>query len=77
MNELQIDHKSHGDPNGGPIHHGQPPYWRRAHRDWRIWFCVIVMLFAMLVYVATGGLRWRIHGQPQQSPQPISAPAGN
>jgi hypothetical protein len=52
-------------------------YWRRAHRDWRIWFCVIVMLFAMLVYIATGGLRWRISGQPQQSPQPISVPAGN
>jgi hypothetical protein len=77
MNELQNNHPSHGDPKGGPIHHGQPPYWRRAHRDWRVWFCVIVMLFAMVVYVATGGLRWRISGQPNQSPQPISAPAGN
>jgi hypothetical protein len=77
MNELKHDHKPHGDPNGGPINHGQPPYWRRAHRDWRIWFCVIVMLAAMSVYLMTGDLRWRIHGQPQQSPQPISAPAGN
>jgi hypothetical protein len=77
MNELQNNHPSHGDPKGGPNHHGQPPYWRRAHRDWRVWFCVIVMLFAMVVYVATGGLRWRISGQPNQSPQPISAPAGN
>ena len=50
-----------------------PPYWRRAHRDWRIWFCVIVMLAAMAVYLMTGDLRWRIHGQPQQSQQPISA----
>jgi hypothetical protein len=77
MNELRHDHKSHGDPNGGPIDHGHPPFWRRAHRDWRIWFCVIMMLFAMLVYMATGGLRWRLQGQSPQSPQPISAPAGN
>ncbi len=60
MNELKHDHKSHGDPNGGPINQGHPPYWRRAHRDWRIWFCVIVMLSAMLVYLVTGDLRWRI-----------------
>jgi hypothetical protein len=77
MNELPNDHKSHGDPNGGPIHHGQPPYWRRAHRDWRIWFCVIVMLAAMGVYLMTGDLRWPFHGHSQQSQQPISAPAGN
>ena len=65
MKELKSDHKSHGDPNGGPIHQGQPPYWRRAHRDWRIWFCVIVMLFAMVVYLMTGDLRWPFHGHPQ------------
>ena len=77
MNELKHDHKSHGDPNGGPIHHGHPPYWRRAHRDWRIWFCVSVMLAAMVVYLMTGDLRWRIHRQPQQSQQPNSTPTGN
>jgi len=69
--------KSHGDPNGGPIDHGHPPFWRRAHRDRRIWFCVIVMLAAMAVYLMTGGPAVRLHGQPQQMPQPISAPAGN
>jgi hypothetical protein len=77
MNELKSNHKSQGDPNGGPIDHGHPPYWRRAHRDWRIWCCVIVMLAAMLVYLMTGDLRWRIHGQSPQPQQPISAPAGN
>jgi hypothetical protein len=38
---------------------------------------VILMLAAMAVYLMTGDLRWRIHGQPRQSQQPISAPAGN
>jgi hypothetical protein len=35
------------------------------------------MLAAMLIYLMSGDLRWRIHGQPQQPQQPISAPAGN
>jgi hypothetical protein len=41
------------------------PYWRRAHRDWRIWFCVVLMLAAMVVYLMTGDLRWPFHGHPQ------------
>jgi hypothetical protein len=75
--QLKKEHRRFENPNGAELHHGHGPYWKRAHRDWRIWFCVIVMLFAMLVYVATGGFRWRIHGQPLQPPQPISVPAGN
>jgi hypothetical protein len=41
------------------------PYWRRAHRDWRLWGIVILMLAAMAVYLMTGDLRWPIHAQPQ------------
>ena len=65
MNELRHDTKSHGDPNGGPIHHSEPPCWRRAHRDWRIWIFVILMLAAMVIYLLTGNLRWQFHGPPQ------------
>jgi hypothetical protein len=65
MNQPHNDHKSHGDPNGGPIKQGQPPYWRRAHRDWRIWFAVIVMLVAMVIYLLTGDLSRPFQGQPQ------------
>ena len=57
--------------------HAHRPYWKRAHRDWRIWCFVILMLVAMFIYLATGDLRWRVGGQPQQLRQPISAPAGN
>jgi hypothetical protein len=77
MNEIKPTHHRFENPDGAELHHGHPPYWKRAHRDWRIWFCVIVMLFAMLVYVATGGLRWRLQIQSPHPPQPISAPAGN
>jgi hypothetical protein len=41
------------------------PYWRRAHRDWRLWIIVILMLAAMAVYLMTGDLRWPIRAQPQ------------
>jgi hypothetical protein len=30
-----------------------------------MWFCVIAMLFAMIVYLMTGDLRWPFHGHPQ------------
>jgi hypothetical protein len=36
-----------------------------------------LMLVAMGIYLVTGDLRWRLNGRPTQSPQPISAPAGN
>ena len=52
------------------------PYWRRAHRDWRLWSIVILMLVAMAVYLMTGDLRWPLQARPQP-PSPIAVPAGN
>jgi hypothetical protein len=69
VNERKREHHRFEDPNGEEIHHGDRPYWKCANCDWHIWFCVILML--------TGDLQRRIHGQPQQSQQLISAPAGN
>jgi hypothetical protein len=66
MNEPKHDHHRFENPNGDNLHHEHPPYWKHAHRDWRIWFCVILMLAAMLIYLMSGDLRWRIHVQPQQ-----------
>jgi len=60
--------------NNDHPHHGHRPYWKRAHRDWRIWFGVIIMLAAMAVYLMTGDLRWRIQAQPSPSiPVPASS----
>ena len=41
------------------------PYWKRAHRDWRMWVGVILMLTCMVIYLMTGDLRWPIHGHSQ------------
>jgi hypothetical protein len=62
---IKKEHRRFENPNDAELHHAHGPYWKRAHRDWRIWFCVIVMLFAMIVYLMTGDLRWPFHGHPQ------------
>jgi hypothetical protein len=63
--QIKKEHRRFENPNGAELHHGHGPYWKRAHRDWRIWFCVILMLVAMVVYLMTGDLRWPIHEHPQ------------
>ena len=41
------------------------PYWLRAHRDWRFWAVLVLMLLGIVTYVMTMDLSWR--------PQPPSA----
>jgi hypothetical protein len=31
----------------------EKPYWRRLHKDWRLWVVVGLMLAAVLIYVLT------------------------
>jgi hypothetical protein len=54
----------HEHTNANNPQHSQRPYWKRAHRDWRIWVLVILMLICMGIYVLTGDLRWRFNGAP-------------
>lgn len=35
-----------------PRHH----FWKHAHRDWRVWIAVVLMLALMMVYVMTSNL---------------------
>jgi hypothetical protein len=44
---------------GGELH---GPYWLRAHRDWKFWAVVALMLVAMVVYVVSMNLALRPHG---------------
>jgi hypothetical protein len=39
-------HHSHG-------HQPTPPWWKRSHKDWRVWVVVILMLAAMVIYILT------------------------
>ena len=44
-----------------PRDHAHPRhrFWRHAHRDWRVWFAVGLMLALMLVYVISDNLSLR------------------
>jgi hypothetical protein len=39
--------------------HARRHFWRHAHRDWRVWIAVMLMLAAILVYVVTDSLSLR------------------
>jgi hypothetical protein len=67
MPETEQSHHQHGDPNGGNIQ-SHRPYWTRAHRDWRVWVGVVLMLAAMIIYLTTNDLAWGPHIPSQQPP---------
>jgi hypothetical protein len=33
-----------------------PPYWRRMHRDWRVWVGLVLMLAAITIYILSEDL---------------------
>lgn len=39
-----------------PVH---GPYWKRAHRDWRVRVAAVLMAIALAVFVLTGNLTQR------------------
>jgi hypothetical protein len=49
--------KNHHHPDTGPHlpsgHDNSIPYWKRAHRDWRMWVAAIFILAALGVYIVT------------------------
>jgi hypothetical protein len=46
------------------------PYWKRAHRDWRVRAAALVMALAMIVFVLTENLAGRtgVYRAPRTSP---------
>ena len=50
------------------------PFWKHAHRDWRVWVAAILMLVAIAVYVMTDSLSLRPGKRAVQPTPEISAP---
>ena len=50
-----------------PRHH----FWKRAHRDWRVWVVVLLMLALIGVYVMTDSLSLR-PGRSAGQPTPAA-----
>jgi hypothetical protein len=44
-------HHHHGGPRKHAHKENQKPYWRRIHKDWRLWVALALMLAAILIYV--------------------------
>jgi hypothetical protein len=53
-----------------PRHH----FWKHAHKDWRVWITVLLMLLAMLIYVMTDNLSLRPGKRAVQPTPEANAP---
>ena len=70
--ELHSSHQ-HGTPARESIHHEPDPYWKRAHRDWRVWVGLFLMFAAITIYVMSDNLSFFPFGQPRQSQSDASS----
>ena len=66
MNEGNYGHPGNEGPERSPVRHGQHPYWKRAHRDWRVWIGLFFMLAAIIIYVLSEDLAFMPSGRPRQ-----------
>jgi hypothetical protein len=72
MSKRKHDHGNEGSNDNRP-HHDPQPYWKRAHRDWRVYVAVFLMLAAMIIYLMTNDLAWGPRSEPQP---PVPADVG-
>jgi hypothetical protein len=56
------------NPDHAAGHHGDRPYWKRAHRDWRFWVGAFFVFAAMVVFVLRYSLVLLPRGQSYQPP---------
>ncbi|HTZ76201.1 MAG TPA: hypothetical protein VMB47_19960 [Candidatus Aquilonibacter sp.] len=72
MHEKKHVHQRERAVDGEHIPPDNVPYWRRAHRDWRLWVGLFFMLAAIAIYVFTVDLSVVPGNHPQQ-PAPNAA----
>jgi hypothetical protein len=56
VNDGNYNHPGNEGPERERVHHAQRPYWKRAHRDWRVWVGLFFMLAAMTIYILSEDL---------------------
>jgi hypothetical protein len=72
MNDSKGSHQGYGSDHSS-FHESHRPYWKRAHRDWRVWVGVFLMLVAMAIFVMSDYFTLWPRRQP---PQPLSGAVG-
>lgn len=72
MHSKKHDPESRGS---NPRDHAHPPRrtWRHAHRDWRVWIAIGIMLAMVAIYVLTDSLAFRPGNTGQPMPE-MNAP---
>ncbi len=50
------------------------PYWKRAHRDWRLWVVVVLMIGLIFVYVMTDNLSLKPGRRPGEPMPAVVGP---
>ena len=68
INEIERTHHRHGGPHPDSIIGAQGSYWKRAHRDWRVWVGLFFMFAAIIIYVLSEDLAWMPSGRSRQPP---------
>jgi len=66
VNEIERTHHRHLGPHPDDDKDGQRPYWKRAHRDWRVWVGLFFCLAAIIIYVLSEDLAFMPSGRPRQ-----------
>jgi hypothetical protein len=66
MNKNEQNHHRQEGQEHNNSHHNHSPYWRRAHRDWRIWVGMFLMLAAIIYYIMSEDFAFAPHRQPKQ-----------
>ena len=55
INKGKHNHGNEG-PEHKPVSHVPDPYWKRAHRDWRFWIGVFLMMIAITIFALSDNL---------------------
>jgi hypothetical protein len=68
-------HSHHGDAHGHHGHEGHAHQHKKkgpVHKDWRVWFAVVLMLVAMAVYVLSDDESITPGGPEQAMPEAVA-----
>ena len=67
MENFDQDHHLRGESKSDGAEHRQGPYWKYAHKDWRVWFGVVLVFAAIVIYVLSEDFGSLSRNRPQTS----------
>jgi hypothetical protein len=73
MSESNFGHPGNEGAERSRAHLDHRPYWKGAHRDWRVWVGLFFCLAAITIYVLSEDLSFMPSGRPRP---PVSRTPG-